>query len=113
MFTACFESCPANVAVKRAVTPRPSKRPGRSVLFPRSFRAGCPRLVFRTPEQGPDEFDRDREDDSRALLAAHVEQGLHVAKRERRRLGGDDLGGVGKRLGGLEIYVGRNDLGPL
>ena len=61
------------------------------------------RTVIDLRNQRADQVDRQREHDRGGLLAADLSQGLQVAQLHRGGLGGEQPGGGGELLGGLEL----------
>src|SRR5438874_403120 len=63
-------------------------------------------------DQRPDHVERKREDDRRALVAAHLGQRLQVAELDRHRVWADHVGGLGEARRRLELALRVNDLRP-
>ncbi len=67
---------------------------------PISMRA---RAMSAGPQERPQQFERQREDDGGILIRGHVGEGLEVAHLHRHRIGSHDLGGLPELVRSLEL----------
>src|SRR5258707_12838563 len=63
------------------------------------------------PDDRLEQVDRDREHRRGVVLGRDLGEGLEVAELHRERLRGEDPGGLGELLAGLELAFGVDDLG--
>src|SRR5829696_4448770 len=85
-------------------------KPAYSAATKTAAGSSAPRALTQLRE-GVHQLDREREDDRRVLVDAHLEQSLQVAQLKGGRVLGDDLGSLRELLGGLILALGVDDLG--
>ncbi len=79
---------------------------------PRPPSRAAPPRPLRHRQQRLEQIQRHRKDYRGVVLNADVVERLQIAQLQGLRLGGDDLGGLADPLGGLELALGVDDLGP-